>query len=121
MSDLKQIENPAFTQLKALSEQFSQLHLNDLFAGDTLRFEKLSTQFEQLVLDYSKQRLQQPVKDALLQFATSKQLKPWIQRLFSEELINYTEQRAAMHWALRVPKHIQTKTNHDVHQQLDRM
>ena len=121
MSDLKQIENPAFTQLKALSEQFSQLHLNDLFAGDTLRFEKLSTQFEQLVLDYSKQRLHQPVKDALLQFATSKQLKPWIQRLFSEELINYTEQRAAMHWALRVPKHIQTKINHDVHQQLDHM
>ena len=121
MSDSNQIKDPTFLQLKLLSEQFSELHLNDLFDQDNLRFEQLSTQFEQLVFDYSKQRLQQPVMDVLLQFTISKQLKSWIHRLFSDEQINYTEQRAAMHWALRVPKHVQTEINHDVHLQLDRM
>ena len=121
MSDSNQIKDPTFLQLKLLSEQFSELHLNDLFDQDNLRFEQLSTQFEQLVFDYSKLSLPQHVMDVLLQFAISKQLKSWIHRLFSDEQINYTEQRAAMHWALRVPKHVQTEINHDVHQQLDRM
>ena len=74
MSDSNQIKDPTFLQLKLLSEQFSELHLNDLFDQDNLRFEQLSTQFEQLVFDYSKQRLQQPVMDVLLQFTISKQL-----------------------------------------------
>ena len=43
----------------------------------------------------------------LVQFAQQNQLAEWIGRLFSTatgpEKINYTEQRDAMHWALRLP------------------
>ena len=53
----------------------------------------------------------------------SKLLKEWIKRLFTEESINYTEGRAAMHWALRLPKDDQDypELAEQVHQQLDRM
>jgi glucose-6-phosphate isomerase len=50
-------------------------------------------------------------------------ISTWTKRLFSEEEINYTEQRAAMHWALRLPKHDEQhpKLAGKVHEQLERM
>lgn len=60
---------------------------------------------------------------ALVQLAHAQDLKQWIKRLFSQEQINYTEQRAAMHWALRLPEqHAQHPELADaVHTQLQRM
>jgi len=100
-----------------------QLTLQDLFATDPQRFESFSTDFNQLSFDYSKHRLNQETRDALFQFANSKQLLEWIKRLFTDEPINYTENRAAMHWALRLPKNDQDYPDLSklVHQQLDRM
>ena len=81
-----------------------QLRLTDLFQQDPQRFEKFSVHFDQLSFDYSKHRIDQAAFEALIKFADSKQLSAWIKRLFTEEQINYTEGRAAMHWALRLPK-----------------
>lgn len=110
-------------RLKHLADQIRQQHLHDLFQHDQQRFERLSLQHEQVIFDFSKQRLNDNILDELIQFAEKKQLKQWIDRLFSEEKINYTEQRAAMHWALRLPEH---GTPHQdlaqaVHEQLQRM
>ena len=87
------------------------------------RFEKFSVQCDQLVFDYSKQRIDQQVLDELIGFCSIQELASWIQRFFSEEKINYTEQRAAMHWALRQPgaKKFPCRLIRQVHQQLERM
>ncbi len=110
-------------RLKHLADQIQQQHLHDLFQHDQQRFERLSLQHEQVIFDFSKQRLDDNILDELIAFAEKKQLTAWIKRLFSEEKINYTEQRAAMHWALRLPEH---GTPHQdlaqaVHEQLQRM
>ena len=65
----------------------------------------------------------QTVLDQLVTLANAKQLKPWIERLFSQEKVNCTEQRAAMHWALRLPEgHAQfPELTKQVHLQLERM
>ncbi|WP_010113577.1 glucose-6-phosphate isomerase [Acinetobacter sp. P8-3-8] len=113
--NLKQLQNQAVTQ--------QQVRLTDLFEQDPQRFEKFSVSFNQLSFDYSKHRINQETRADLFKFADSKSLKEWIKRLFTEESINYTEGRAAMHWALRLPKHDQEypELAELVHQQLDRM
>ncbi|HAV5308887.1 TPA: glucose-6-phosphate isomerase [Acinetobacter baumannii] len=111
------------SQLKVLGQQYENLHLNDLFAAEPERFKQYSVQFDQLFFDYSKHRLNRTVLDQLVALAHAKQLKPWIERLFSQEKVNCTEQRAAMHWALRLPEgHTQfPELTKQVHTQLQRM
>ena len=110
-------------RLQQLKSAFEQQHLTELFAADPLRFQSFSVQYDQIVLDFSKHRIDQSVLAALVQLAEAQALPQWIQRLFSLEQINYTEQRAAMHWALRQPKSAATASDvsRQVHQQLERM
>lgn len=113
--NLEQLQNQAVTQ--------QQLRLIYLFEQDPQRFEKFSVYFNQLSFDYSKHRINPETRADLFKFADSKLLKEWIKRLFTEESINYTEGRAAMHWALRLPEDDQDypELAEQVHQQLDRM
>ncbi len=109
--------------LKDNASKMQSLHLNQLFGQNAQRFEQLSVQFDCLTFDYSKHRVDLNIIDELTQFAKQKKLNGWIERLFSTEEINYTENRAAMHWALRLPKHdlVHTTLSDQVHVQLDRM
>ena len=109
--------------LKDKASKMKSLHLNQLFGQNDQRFEQLSVQFDCLTFDYSKHRVDLNIIDQLTQFAKQKNLNNWIERLFSTEEINYTENRAAMHWALRLPKHdlVHTALSDQVHVQLDRM
>ncbi|WP_254592246.1 glucose-6-phosphate isomerase [Acinetobacter bouvetii] len=111
------------SHLTDLSASIGQKHLNDFFAENEQRFEHFSVQFDDLIFDYSKHRVDQSVMSGLLDLAKARDLATWIKRLFSEEEINYTEQRAAMHWALRLPPkdEIHPKLADQVHEQLERM
>lgn len=116
-------QSRAYQQLEELAQQFKQLHLHTLFAEEADRFSRYSLRMEQLTFDYSKQRVNAQVLKQLFALAEQQQLSSWIERLFSEQRINYTEQRAAMHWALRLPEQ---GSKHEplaaqVHSQLQRM
>lgn len=110
-------------RLHALAQDMRQRHLYELFLQEQQRFERLSVQHEQIIFDFSKQRLNDEVLDELIGFAKAKQLDTWIERLFSQQKINYTEQRAAMHWALRLPEYSERHQDlsTEVHAQLQRM
>ena len=111
------------SHLNELSHSFQSMHLNQLFEQNSQRFDHFSVQFDQLFFDYSKQRIDQNILNALIEFAETQNLAAWIQILFSEHEINYTEQRAAMHWALRLPEHdlVHSELSQQVHAQLQRM
>ena len=113
----------SFVQLQDNARAQKFVKLTDLFQQDTQRFDRFSVHFNPLSFDYSKHRITQEVRDHLFDFAHSKQLGEWVKRLFTDESINYTENRAAMHWALRLPKDNQDypELSSLVHQQLDRM
>lgn len=119
----KEALNTPYNQLKKQSDILASLHLSDLFQQDDERFKNFSLNLQDFTLDYSKQRVNKEVISQLIAFAKQKKLGDWIQTLFSEQLINYTEQRAAMHWALRLPKKdSQHQTLADqVHEQLEKM
>lgn len=78
-------------------------HLAELFAKDPQRFNKLHCECGPLLFDYSKQRLTSQTLTNLFELARQSKLDDWINRLFAGETVNCTEQRPAMHWALRLP------------------
>ncbi|WP_431604747.1 glucose-6-phosphate isomerase [Acinetobacter junii] len=116
-------KSSAMENLSSLKNQLIDTHLNSLFAEDSKRFNHFSVEYDQIVLDFSKHRINQSIINGLVELADERNLGQWIQKLFSTELINYTEQRAAMHWALRLPKDssFQPEITEQVHVQLDRM
>ncbi|EXD37224.1 MULTISPECIES: glucose-6-phosphate isomerase [Acinetobacter] len=119
----KQNKQSAVIQLQSLAEKMQDMHLNQLFEQQNDRFEQFSLGCDDLTFDFSKHRVNQDIIQSLVAWAEAKDLKEWIKQLFSQELINYTEKRAAMHWALRLPKNtVQfSELSMQVNEQLDRM
>ncbi|TVT77247.1 glucose-6-phosphate isomerase [Acinetobacter colistiniresistens] len=109
--------------LSSLQQQFKGAHLKGLFAEDPARFKRFSVECDQIVLDFSKHRIDQTILNGLVDLAQAQDLKQWIKKLFSSEQVNYTEHRAAMHWALRLPQESSdfTEVNQAVQRQLERM
>ncbi|NOI68309.1 glucose-6-phosphate isomerase [Vibrio sp. 99-8-1] len=98
--------NPTQTQAwKALTEHFESaqdMDLKTLFAKDEARFENFSTQFgSDILVDYSKNLVDQETMDKLFALANETELKAAIDAMFSGEAINQTEGRAVLHTALR--------------------
>ena len=109
--------------LNELKVEFNSKHLTQLFAEDPQRFDRFSVSLAPILFDFSKHRINQKVLQHLVQWADAQNLKSWIKRLFSSESINHTEQRSAMHWALRLPQDTQQHADVAalVHTQLERM
>jgi len=92
----------AWLELRKHAIQLKARHLKDVLA-DADRFESLSFSFDKYLLDFSKQRINEETLDKLTCLARQQKLADWIERLFSAEKVNDSEQRAALHMALRQP------------------
>lgn len=98
--------NPSHTAAwKALKQHFKILkdvRISDLFAKDPQRFSSFSATFDdQMLVDYSKNRITAETMTKLLALADECDLKGAIASVFSGEKINHTEERAVLHIALR--------------------
>ncbi|RKF32421.1 glucose-6-phosphate isomerase [Sphingobacterium siyangense] len=90
-----------FDSLSGLSSNSEKKDLRALFAADPARFEKFSIAFEDILLDYSKNRITAETKALLVQLAKECGLADAIAAMFSGERINVTENRPVLHTALR--------------------
>ncbi len=93
-----------FTSWKKLNEHYSKtsgLQMRDLFAADKDRFSKYSIQFNEILVDYSKNRITDETISLLLALAEEAGLKQAIEDMFSGKKINNTEKRSVLHVALR--------------------
>ncbi|MBL1410491.1 glucose-6-phosphate isomerase [Sphingobacterium faecale] len=96
-----------FTETQAykyLADHFVSINdhtLKDLFASDPARFEKFSLRLEDILLDYSKNRIDERTMALLVQLAKECKLEDAIKAMFSGEKINVTEGREVLHTALR--------------------
>jgi len=89
---------------KKLSDHFQTMkyvHMRDLFAEDGDRFQRFSIRFGDILVDYSKNRLNQETLLLLLGLAEEVGLKDGVEAMFTGERINETEDRAVLHTALR--------------------
>ena len=94
-------ELPAYAQLQAHYDALSNRHMRDMFAEDGDRFAHFTRQFEDILLDFSKNRITDETLNLLLQLAEQAGLTDAIGKMFSGDVINQTEGRAVLHVALR--------------------
>ncbi|MFC1223656.1 glucose-6-phosphate isomerase [Pedobacter sp. BG31] len=96
-----------FTETEAykyLADHFidiNQKSIKDLFAEDADRFSKFSVFFEDILLDYSKNRISDETLALLIQLARECKLDEAIKSMYNGDKINETEDRSVLHIALR--------------------
>jgi glucose-6-phosphate isomerase len=89
---------------KYLADHFVDIapkHMRDFFKTDSQRFEKFSLLFEDILFDYSKNRIDDQTIALLIQLAKECRVKEAAQAMFAGEKINVTENRPVLHIALR--------------------
>jgi glucose-6-phosphate isomerase len=94
----------AWKALQTHYEKVRGLHLRNLFADDPKRGERFTAESAGIFLDYSKNRITDETVDLLMKLAEESGLRQHIDAMFRGEKINFTEKRAVLHVALRVPK-----------------
>jgi glucose-6-phosphate isomerase len=91
----------AWTALQNHYHQTKNNSLRDAFIKDTNRFNKFSVKFNEILFDYSKNRITDQTLPLLIELAKDAGLDTKINAMFSGEKINTTEHRAVLHTALR--------------------
>ncbi len=81
--------------------EMKSVHIKDLFQEDGERFKKFSFTFQDIMIDFSKNRINEKTRDLLLQLAAECEVKTAIDAMFNAEVINETEKRPVLHVALR--------------------
>jgi glucose-6-phosphate isomerase len=89
---------------KSLEEHYREIgevHLRDLFAADPERFGRFSLELDNLLFDYSKNRINDDTIRLLADLARASGVREAIHAMFAGEKLNWTEDRAVLHVALR--------------------
>ncbi|MGE5410051.1 MAG: glucose-6-phosphate isomerase, partial [Clostridiales bacterium] len=97
----KLTQSDIWKKLKEHQLAVSGKNMRTMFEEDSDRFNKFSLKFNDILLDYSKNRITEETIELLLQLTKESDLKVWIEKMFSGEKINVTENRAVLHTALR--------------------
>ncbi|MCK5353780.1 MAG: glucose-6-phosphate isomerase, partial [Methyloprofundus sp.] len=99
MSELT--DSPEWLTLVEHQKRIDQLDIRDLFEANPNRFNNYSIKFEDLLFDYSKNRITDETVVLLLKLAKAQNLSGHIEDMFTGKRINKTENRAVLHTALR--------------------
>lgn len=89
--------------LRAHAQRLNQTSIASLFKQDSKRFESLHLQSDQLLIDFSKQRITIEAIELLCLLAKERGLSQSIEALFTGAIVNKSEKRPALHTALRSP------------------
>ena len=97
---------PAWQALRDHHRIAVDFDLRRIFASDPARFEKCAVRCCDILFDYSKHLVSDETLRLLFELARQCELQAWIERLFAGERINTTENRAALHTALRAQESV---------------
>ena len=94
---------PAWQALQQHRAEMAGFSMRDAFAADARRFQRFSLDSCGLLLDYSKNLIDERSLELLIQLAEQAGLQQSIAALYNGEHVNASEGRAALHTALRSP------------------
>ena len=94
---------PAWQALQQHRAEMAGFSMREAFAADTRRYQRFSLDSCGLLLDYSKNLIDERSLELLIQLAEQAGLQESIANLFNGEQVNASEGRAALHTALRSP------------------
>jgi len=103
-------QSPSWEKLKNLATSVQATTLIDLFKNDSSRVSKMSLEWQDFYVDFSKNLITEEAWNALYDLANFSELDAAKQAYFNGDLINETEGRAVLHTALRA-KHSNAKVN----------
>ena len=102
MKNVNPTNTQAWKALEAHQSQLAHTTITDLFKQEENRFNDYSLTFEnQILVDFSKNKINQETLKLLRQLAKESALDEAINAMFTGEKINRTENRAVLHTALR--------------------
>ncbi|MCB9201596.1 MAG: glucose-6-phosphate isomerase [Flavobacteriales bacterium] len=100
-----QKQNPTKTESwKNLQSHYNSIKnktLTELFSENENRFDEFSISFNNILFDYSKNRISEETLQLLISLANECRLRKSIEQQFNGDFINETENRAVLHTALR--------------------
>mgnify|MGYP000399457504 CR=1 FL=1 len=94
-------ETIAWQKLTAHFMMMQATHMRELFEEDPTRFEKFQLRFNDILIDYSKNIINEETIELLIELAEEVGLKESIEAMFRGDKINQTEHRSVLHVALR--------------------
>lgn len=94
-------ESDIWQKLNGLAADFKSEHLSSLFDNDPSRADRMAIDLGDLYFDYSRQRVNDDIKAALIELATATDVEGYLRRMAAGELVNEVENRAALHTACR--------------------
>ena len=101
LSSINPSETNAWQKLTTHFLMMQATHLRELFDEDPTRFEKFTLKLDDILIDYSKNIINQETIDLLLELAKEVELESAIDSMFKGDKINQTEGRSVLHTALR--------------------
>jgi len=101
LKKINPLETKAWSRLAAHYEAMKNEHMKNLFRNDPDRFQNFSLRFNDILVDYSKNIITGETMRLLRDLAEETDLKDAIQKMFSGDKINRTENRSVLHVALR--------------------
>ena len=87
--------------LEAHHADMSEVTIAQLFAADPGRFKDFHVELDDILFDFSKQRIDRTTLALLLDLARAAKVEERREALFAGEIVNQTEARPALHMALR--------------------
>ena len=97
-------ETTAWKKLEKHYSEMQKASIHELFQLDESRTKKFNLKWNDFLIDYSKNIINQETLQLLLQLADEVGLKSAITDYFNGAIINQTENRAVLHTALRAKK-----------------
>jgi glucose-6-phosphate isomerase len=94
----------AWRTLEAHRAELESFHLREAFAADPRRGERFVAEAARWTLDYSKNLVTDATLSHLFELARARDLSTQIAAMFRGDRINTTEDRPALHTALRAPR-----------------
>ncbi len=94
-------QTDAWKKLHSHFQDMNSFTIQNAFKNDSERKEKFSLEFDNLLVDFSKNRITEKTLQLLVELADELDLKDAIAKYFEGDMINVTEQRAVLHTALR--------------------
>jgi glucose-6-phosphate isomerase len=91
----------AWQNLQKHFQEMNTVSMKEMFANDTTRTTKFHLQWNDFLVDFSKNIIDQETMSLLVELAKEVHLEEAIAQYFGGDLINQTENRAVLHTALR--------------------
>lgn len=101
LQSINPTQTQAWKKLQAHFETMKNVQMQHLFVNEPARAEKMHLQWNDFLVDYSKNIISAETISLLQELANEVQLKDAITKYFDGDVINQTENRAVLHTALR--------------------